>query len=163
MARINTKIGDIFSVKIDDKSKKYLQYIASDLTQLNSDVIRVFKESYPINSNPDLVEMVKGEIQFYAHCVTKWGIKLGYWEKIGNVVDLGNIPHILFRGTRDSGNPEIQLSSSWYIWSIGEPFKYVGNLVGDYQNAEIGSVIPPDSIVHRMKTGEYDFIYPGYE
>ena len=38
------KIGDVFVVKVDDKSKKYFQYIISDLTQLNSDVIRAFKK-----------------------------------------------------------------------------------------------------------------------
>lgn len=53
MARINTKIGDVFSVKIDN-NKKYFQYIVSDLTQLNSDVIRAFKKVYPINAHPDL-------------------------------------------------------------------------------------------------------------
>jgi hypothetical protein len=105
MARANTKIGDVFSVKIDNNSKKYLQYIVSDLTQLNSDVIRAFKKAYPINANPDLSEIVKGEIEFYAHCVTKWGIKLGLWEQVGNIADVGKIDHILFRDTGDYGNP----------------------------------------------------------
>jgi len=76
MAKANTKIGDVFSVKIDDSSKKYFQYIISDLTQLNSDVIRAFKKVYPINTNPDLSEIVNGEVEFYAHCVTKLGLKM---------------------------------------------------------------------------------------
>ena len=46
-----TKIGDVFSAKTNENTKKYFQLIAYDLTQLNSDVIRVFKEQYPINSN----------------------------------------------------------------------------------------------------------------
>lgn len=54
MVKTYTKIGDVFSAKTDEKTKKYFQLIAYDLTQLNSDVIRVFKERYPINSNPDL-------------------------------------------------------------------------------------------------------------
>ena len=29
--------------------------------------------------------------------------------------------------------------------------------------AEVGIVISPDSIVHRMQTGKYDFVYPDYE
>ena len=67
MARANTKIGDVFSVKIDNHSKKYFQYIISDLTQLNSDVIRAFKKVYLIDTNPDLSEIVNGEVEFYAH------------------------------------------------------------------------------------------------
>ena len=66
MTRANTKLGDVFSIKIDDKFKKYIQYIANDLTQLNSDVIKVFKETYSIKSTPDLSEVVKGDIDFYA-------------------------------------------------------------------------------------------------
>ena len=104
MKRVNTKIGDIFSVKIDDGHKKYMQYIISDLTQLNSDVIRGFKKKYPIDYIPDLSEIIKDEVEFYAHCVTKWGIKLGYWEKIGNICDVGETGHILFRDSNDYGH-----------------------------------------------------------
>ena len=39
MVRVVTKIGDVFSVKLDNEVKKYFQLIAFDLTQLNSDVI----------------------------------------------------------------------------------------------------------------------------
>ena len=85
MAKVNTKIGDVFAVKIDDKSKKYMQYIVNDLIQLNSDVIRVFKKIYKIEEAPELSEIVNNEVEFYAHCVTKLGIKLGCWEKVGNI------------------------------------------------------------------------------
>jgi hypothetical protein len=159
MARTNTKIGDVFFVKVNDNSKKYLQYIVSDFTQLNSDVIRAFKKTYPIDANPDLSEIVKGEVEFYAHCVTKWGIKLGYWENVGNIADVGAFD-VLFRSSGD--NPQTKVSQNWWVWKINEEQKKVGKLVGENQKAEVGSIIPPDSIVHRMKTGEYDFVYPAY-
>jgi len=41
--RRNTKIGDVFEVKVDEHRKKYFQYIIKDITQLNSDIIRSFK------------------------------------------------------------------------------------------------------------------------
>ena len=168
MARTNTKIGDIFSVKINDNSKKYLQYIVSDLTQLNSDVIRAFKKVYPINANPDLSEIVKGEVEFYAHCVTKWGVKLGYWERVGNVTDVGELNHITFRCSKDYGHKlgekPVKISHNWYVWKINdEYFTDVGKIEGENRKAEIGSVIPPDNIVHRMRTGKYDIAYPEYE
>lgn len=167
MARANTKIGDVFSVKINDSSKKYFQYIISDLTQLNSDVIRVFKKVYPLNANPDLSEIVNGEIEFYAHCVTKLGLKMGYWESVGNIGETGNTISILFRDTNDYGSKpgeQIKISHKWYVWRVNDnDFTRVGKLEGENRKAEIGIVISPDSIVHRMQTGEYDFVYPEFE
>lgn len=163
MARANTKIGDVFSVKIDDKNKKYFQLIAFDLTQLNSDVIRAFKKLHPINSNPDLSDIINDEVQFYAHCITKLGIKMGYWEKAGNLPDVGQTDHILFRSSGDYGNPQIKISKNWWVWKINQQQKHVGLLIGENQKAEIGVIMDGESIVHRMKTGEYDGFYPDYK
>ena len=168
MVRIITKIGDVFSVKIDENNKKYFQLIAFDLTQLNSDVIRSFKKNYAIDSKPDLLEIIKGEIEFYAHCITKLGVKLGHWEKIGNIKEIGYLNHILFRGTSDYarkiGEERVKVSEKWYVWNINdEDYTRVGKLKGDNQKAEIGMVMSPDNIVCRMRTGEYGLKkYPGY-
>lgn len=163
MARANTKIGDVFSAKINESSKKYFQYIVSDLTQLNSDVIRAFKKVYSLEESPDLSEIVNEEVDFYAHCVTKWGIKLSYWEKVGNISDVGKTDHILFRDSGDYGNAQIKISQDWWVWKINEEQRRVGKLVGENQKAEIGIVMDADSIVHRMRTGEYDGFYPDFE
>ncbi|WP_415878823.1 Imm26 family immunity protein [Methylomonas sp. TEB] len=165
MARVVTKIGDIFCVKVDDRTKQYFQYIANDLTQLNSDVIRAFKKTYPIDEKPNLAEIVKDEVIFYAHCVTNLGVKLGVWEKVGKVPFDGEV-NALFRGTNDHGHKlgeePVKISNNWYVWKINEEFRRVGKLEGDNQNAEIGLVVNPFDIAHRMRTGEYDFVYPGY-
>lgn len=165
--RSNTKIGDVFSVQIDDNSKRYFQYIVSDLTQLNSDVIRAFKKKYPIDSTPDLLDIVQGEVEFYAHCVTKLGLKMGCWEKVGNIGIVGDIDGILFRDTNDAGwkpGEEVLVSHKWYVWRVNDPeFTRVGRLEGDNRRAEIGVVVTPNDIVDRMQTGRYLFVYPGYE
>lgn len=169
MKRVIIKKGDFFSVKIDETSKRYFQYITNDLKQLNSDVIRVFKKIYPIDENPDLSEIIKDEIFFYAHCVVKFGTKLGYWEKAGNVADVGNFDHILFRDTNDYGTSKgkvpIKISSNWYVWRINDfVSEKVGKLEGENRKAEIGMVINPASIVYRIKNGVYDFpFYPDFE
>ncbi|WP_443946601.1 hypothetical protein ACJVDH_05705 [Pedobacter sp. AW1-32] len=167
MARVNTKIGDVFSVKIDGDNKRYFQYIISDLTQLNSDVIRVFKKKYPLNANPALSEIVEGEVEFYAHCVTKLGLKMGYWESVGNIGETGNTTSILFRDTNDYGSKpgeQIKISHKWYVWRVNDnAFTRVGKLEGENRKAEIGIVISPDSLVYRIQTGEYDFVYPEFE
>lgn len=163
MKRIYTKIGDVFSVKIDSKSKKYFQLIAYDLTQLNSDVIRAFKEIYPIQATPEMEKVVNGKVDFYAHCVTKWGVKMGYWEKVGFVKDVGSTNHILFRDSEDYGKPGIRVSNKWWVWSINGEQKFVGKLIGKYQKAEVGIIMDAESIIHRMKKGFYDGFYPDYE
>src|SRR5688572_3117118 len=103
MTRKTTNIGDVFSVNIDDSCRKFFQYVASDLTQLNSDVIRVFEKKFSIDETPKVSEIVNGTIAFYAHCVTKLGAKLGLWEKIENTSEVGNL-NFLFRGTDDYGS-----------------------------------------------------------
>ena len=44
--RIVTKIGDVFCAEIEGQCKRFFQYFAIDSTQLNSSVIRVFKQHY---------------------------------------------------------------------------------------------------------------------
>lgn len=162
MKKTSIKIGDIFCVKIDDNYKMYFQYVADDLTQLNSAVIRVFKDKYSQNENLDFDKVVQGDISFYAHTVLKWGIKLGFWEKVGNCTVYGGIT-VLFRSSGDDGNLQIKISENWWVWHVNEEQEHVGKLTGENRFAEIGSVIPADSIVHRMKTGKYDFVYPKFE
>ncbi|TDO28695.1 hypothetical protein [Sediminibacterium goheungense] len=168
MAKSNTKIGDVFSVKIDDSSKKYFQYIVSDLTQLNSDVIRAFKKVYPINTNPDLSEIVSGEVEFYAHCVTKLGLKMNLWEKAGNISDVGKTDHILFRDTNDYGSKvgeePIRVSNKWYVWRINDKdFTRVGKLEGENRKSYIGIVINPLGIIELLKGNKYPVNYPDFE
>lgn len=165
MKRIVTKVGDVFSAKLDDRTKKYFQLVAFDLTQLNSDVIRVFKTIYPIEAEPDLAHVAQDEVQFYAHCVTKWGIKMNLWEKVGKFADVGKVD-VLFRDTNDYGarpGEQVKVSDKWYVWKVNDKeFKRVGRLEGEDQNAEIGVVVNPASVVFRMRTGKYDFVYPGF-
>jgi hypothetical protein len=167
MIRTNTKLGDIFSVNITENTKKYFQYIANDLTQLNSDVIRAFKKEYSINDKPELSEITKEEVEFYAHCVTKFGIKMKLWEKIGNL-PFNEELNIYFRDTNDYGHKvgeePIKVSGKWYVWRINDKdFTRIGKLTGEYRKSDIGIVVTPQDIVDRMKTGKYHFVYPDFE
>ena len=157
----NTKIGDVFCAKIDDNHKKYLQYIVSDLTQLNSDVIRAFKKVYPINVNPDLSEIVNGDVDFYAHCVTKAGIKRGLWDTVGNIQDIGSIEHIIFKDKEDFKRLDIQ--NDWRVWRINEEYEHVGELKGQNKKAYLGLVFQPNDIVHKLTTGSHVGIFAKWE
>lgn len=168
MVRANTKIGDVFSAKLDDGSKKYFQLIAFDSTQLNSDVIRAFKKVYSSNDNPDLPEVVNSGVEFYAHCVTKSGLKMNLWEKVGNIANVGDISRILFRDTNDYGSKigeeKIKLSDNWYVWRINdENFNLVGRLEGENRHAYIGLVINPLGVIELLKGYKYPPNYPDFE
>lgn len=167
--RTNTKKGDIFSVRIEGNKRKFFQYIANDITQLNSDVIRAFKEEYKESETINFEEVVEGEVEFYAHCVIKWGIKSNHWEKVGSSKNIGLLDKIIFRDTRDygykKGEEPIKISNNWYVWKINDSdFNRVGKLEGENRNAEIGIVMNADNIVHRIKTGHYKMLnYPDFE
>ncbi|HRK05971.1 MAG TPA: hypothetical protein PLW14_12850 [Chlorobiota bacterium] len=161
--RVVTKIGDVFEVPISETEKKYFQLIAFDLTMLNSDVIRAFKLVVPLDESPKIADILASGVEFYAHCVTSWGVKDGSWSKIGKSQDIGSLDHILFRDSSDVGNPQVKVSHKWSVWRINEDAVRVGKLQGENRNAEIGVVFPCISIVERMKNGYYTIAYPSFE
>ena len=166
--RVITKIGDVFSVKIDGEYKKYMQYISNDLTQLNSDVIRAFKKKYPIDENPTIESIIEDEIDFYAHCILKFGVKMLLWEKVGSNKNIGNLDNILFRGTKDYGHKvgdePIRVSNSWHVWKINdEKFTTVKTLTEQIKKADIGLVYNPLGIIELMKNKKYPINYPDFE
>lgn len=155
------KIGDIFQVRIDELRVKYFQYIADDLTQLNSQAVRVFRETYDAREPIEIDRLHCGTIEFYAHVFIRIGLKQQHWRKVGHA----NVPSkvsVLFRDSNDFGNPEMKVSRDWHVWEVNEPFRKVGRLEPQYQQAEIGVVVPPSSLLHRMQKGNYDFVYPDY-
>ncbi len=166
--RIITKIGDIFYVDLENGRKKYFHYIANDLTQLNSDVIRVFKKEFLIDEIPNVEEILSMEIDFHAHTTINIGVKQNLFHQTGKYSVISDIKNILFRGTLDYGrkinNELIKISHNWRVWHINDKdFTNVGKLEGANKMAEIGIVIPPYAIVERIKTGSYKFFYPDFE
>lgn len=159
--RVRLKLGDVFEVPLSEGKVGYFQYISDDLTQLNSYVIRVFRAHYVSPIASAIEEIASGDVHFYAHVFLKVGLKFDFWKKIGNASPPAGV-NVLFRGSDDYGNPEIKVSQRWYVWNINEPFRHVGVLTPEYQDAEIGSVKAPQDIIERMETGSYGYFYPGY-
>ena len=71
-----TRLGDVFEVRLNSREKKYFQYVANDYTQLNSNVIRAFSSKYPLRATPDLHVVLSGDVEFHAHVVILWGLKI---------------------------------------------------------------------------------------
>ncbi|AZA75184.1 hypothetical protein [Chryseobacterium indoltheticum] len=166
--KLKTKIGDIFSVPINDEEKRYMQLIAFDLTQLNSDVVRIFEKKYFLGENPDMENIIKDNVKVYAHCGCDFGLKLNLWKKEGESSNVGNIKDVLFKGTseyaRKEGEEPTKISNKWYIWRINdENFTQVGKLEGENRNAFIGLVINPLGIVELAKGNKYPDNYPDFE
>jgi Immunity protein 26 len=163
MARLQSRfrLGDVFSVDLDNSRIGYFQYIADDPTQLSSNVIRVFSEKFETKKLFELETIVGGDVQFFAHVFLKAGVKFSSWKRVGNSPVIQGL-QTLFRDSADYGNPAVKSSNRWYIWKIGEPQRYVGPLSPEFQSAEIGVVIAPEEIGVRMKTGSYSYQYPDY-
>ena len=87
-------------------------------------MIRAFKTEYPCGPHPDISDIVHGEVEFYAHCVTRWGVKMDQWTKVGKSTELGDISKILFRDSIDYGakvgEETIKISQNWYVWHIND-------------------------------------------
>ena len=154
--RIVTKIGDIFCVKLDDGRQRFFQYIANDMTNLNSSVIRVFKRAYPYDYILNAEEVVKDDVDFYAHTVLRIGIAEGYWQKIGKHSDVGDVEHIYFRTY--IYNAVQHKDRIWKMWQINNEWETIGKLTKYYKiKSDLGYVFPYIDIVERIKTG----ILPG--
>ncbi len=154
--RIVTKIGDIFCVEIESENKAYFQYIANDMTQLNSSVIRIFKKRYPMDYVFSIEDVVSDDVEFYAHTILKFGIQENCWYKVGNSMDVGNIKDVMFRLYHDEDIVNRVKSYDWYVWKINGKCKDIGELTEYYRkNADLGYVYPYINIIQRIKTGEY--------
>jgi len=161
--KTRVKEGDIFEVPLENNTKGYFQFIMLDSTQLNSEVIRVFKKRYQAEETPNLEEVVKDEIQLYAHVIIKFGIKTELWHKVGNISLESNVETPFFRGSNDYGDSNIKVSYDWFVWKTNENFTQVGELKGEQMNYDIGSVLAAPEIPEIMNTGKSSYFYPSYK
>lgn len=161
--RVRTKIGDVFCVALDIDTKKYFQYVANDDSQLGSEVVRVFKKVYDNSDTPDLEDIIKDGIDFYAHIVIRLGMEMGLWDKAGHAIDVGG-SRILFRDTNDygtkKGEEQLRRSERWYVWEVNGDRQYVGSLKGEHKNAFVGLVLSPQGFLALLKGQKYPPLYP---
>ena len=151
------RIGDVFEIQLTSQKFVYFQYIGLDITQLNSEVVRVFKTQYSVGfPDKDLSQIVTDEVDFYVHTVIKWGLKGGFWKKIGNASLEKELKLPMFRATDDIGNPAVKVSKKWFIWKMGGDFISVG-LLNDYAHIDLGLVEPAKNILYRIIHGSYEY------
>lgn len=169
--RVVCRSGDVFSAKIGNNNKCYFQLITKDLYQLYSSVIRVFHKIYSVDSNPSIEEIVKDEIMFYSYTFIQWGIKLGYWDKIGHDKNFkfNVIPELYFATCqdfirdKDLNHIPINPLENFDLWKICEPSKKIGIIPSKIiSKVEVGLIYSAPAIIYRMKTGYFNNTDPAY-
>ncbi|RYE23877.1 MAG: hypothetical protein EOP51_09225 [Sphingobacteriales bacterium] len=160
MKRLALKLGDLFEVETSH-GKRIFKYIADDLTQLNSEVIKIFKLNYAQTDDLSLDYAVTDQVDFYAHTNIKLGVKLRIWKKIGNTSNVGSHSEILFK-IMDNDEYRAGSDNKWYVWSIGEQMQYVGGLKGENGKAHLGLIFTPDFIKQKIISGKYPGVFGKY-
>lgn len=153
--RIVTRIGDIFCIEIDNDYKVYFQYIANDMTVLNSSVIRVFARRYPLGYIPVFEDIVKDDVMFYAHTILRFGIIYNAWYKVGKNADVGETKEISFRWVSEIDISKINKSHNWSVWKINQDHVFIGDMSDQYKHIDLGIVFSYRDIVNKVKNGKY--------
>lgn len=185
---IQAEVGMIFVVPMEN-GQRYFQYVAPDGSKdenlyakadgtlvrrgEDSGVIRVFKEVYPLGSHPDLQRVVCGETDFHARVFFMYGVLGGYWQMAGMAPVRGPVhaifraalsfPHNAYWACSDPAScRETELFHKWMVWDAGAPKEkeLMNRLDAKGRQAEVGTLIGPANIIHRMKTGKYTGFYP---
>lgn len=116
---------------------------------------------------PNIEEIVKDEVEFYAHTILKFGIVFNAWYKVGtskNIGDeykealFGDISPIIYQ------KPDINPAEIWVISKINNPHIFVGRLNNEYKKKiTMGGVIPYVDIINRLKLGYYKYKILGWK
>jgi hypothetical protein len=154
------RIGDVFRFSASEGATVYFQYVAKDLSQLGSHVIRVFAPIHGTDMTSQIEKIVAAPVQFHVHVALGVGTRHGVWEKIGRAPVLEPID-VLFRQADEPGNLP-KTSSNWVIWTVNSPRRHASRITQAVRSAEIGIVVNPFSVLHRVRQGTYNFAYPDF-
>ena len=165
--RIVTRIGNVFCAEINNEHKRFFQYVANDIEQLNSSVIRVFKNKYPIDYNPNVEDIVKDKIDFYAHTILKFGIEFNAWYKVGTSKTIGEEYKNVWFGNVSPEiytNPYLNPAEHWIIWKINQPRIFIGKPNKEYKHLiNRGDVISYIDIINRLTFGHFKYKKVGWK
>lgn len=161
--RATNRVGDVYCVEIDGNYKSYFHYVCKDSSDLNSALIKGFRERYPMDYNPDINEILAGETAFYIHTFIKVGILDNVWYKVGHkniskeeesiIAELvfGNISEVYYIHGEVI---DVAPLSNWTIFKPNGVGKEIGYLPPNLWDSIIeGAVHPYLSILELFKYG----------
>ena len=167
--RIVTKIGDVFCAVLPGNKKAYFQYVANDLSQLNSSVIRVFRTHYPLDQTVSLKEIINDEIDFYAHTILRVGIDVNAWTKVGKDKNINEkeIENVIFGTAQPFECASVVVltdpTNNWYVWHINGVRTRIGTLPENLHDIVYpGAVLTYKDVLNRMYYGYYLASLPEY-
>ncbi len=157
--RVTRRKGDLFEVRLTSHYW-YFQLVDYDMTQLNSDVIAVFKGEY--TRPQETTKIITQDVDFFTHTTVRAGVP-EFWRKVGTAQPV-DTSSAIFRGVdykKDGRQPSAGKSNQWVIWTIGNDWQYVGKEEKVPLNAELGPVFNPGAIYKKITEGKYGQIYYG--
>jgi len=163
--KIVTKIGDVFCVEFADNTNGYFQFIAIDRRYMNSSVIRAFKTHYPIYADVWIEDIIKDEIDFYAHTVLRAGIDYDTWYKAGKSKEIGleELWKVIFGQTNEficlfGRYKNINPLWNWKLSRVNEKWVSIGRLPKIFGRIVVSNGVHPyNEIVARMRYRYYTY------
>lgn len=159
------KKGDVFKAKLENGEIRYFQYIGKDSSELDGDVICIFKTHYAEEAGNQENKILDDEIESYIHTSVSLGVKWELWEYAFSALPKSE-KGIYFRTSMDilnSGHPDNIVSHDWVVWEMNKRRKSVGILPKKYHHVDIGGVYAPTHVMELLETGLHpDRGYPTY-
>ena len=173
--RVYVKRGDVYCIEMKGEYKLFFHYLGNDRSCMGGAVIRVFSKRYDMDYVPDIKEIIKGDVMFYAHAFISDGIDAGVWYKVGHSkdFDLEKLSHIWFANVR----PEIYVNEvvprrtiwvepvkHWKIWKYNDIWIETNRLelLVD-EKVFTGRIYPYASIMNYAEYGYYKNTAVEYE
>ena len=157
------KKGDVFIYKTTNNQFRFFQFIGKDKTNLDSDVVRIFKTTYENDMiAPSII--INGIVESYVHTFVNWGGRMGLWSYYAGIGDIGS-EHILFRSSKDYGlyPGKVIVSDKWEVWLINGPKVFVGKLPPQYYDSYIGDIYGPEVLADKLDSNVDPIsFYPQY-
>jgi hypothetical protein len=167
--RIITKVGFVYKTKETSKGSRYLQLVAIDHANMNSDVVVVYQPK--LENTEDIEKVVRQPIEFYMHATVSQGVREGLWEKVGKAPVYIDLSKLVFKYYRDQEYVDMRVKSAkqfnnsrlsppfncsyWNVWTLGdESYHSVNDENGKLIKGEEGSINPASSVVDRVE-GRY--------
>ena len=151
--------GSIFCT-VRNNQKRFFQYVGSDLSQLNSDVIGIFRRNYTHNEFPNVARFLDDTYEYVLHTTISLGKRMCGWEYLGETSEPHKIDDVLFVTQHSHplfyrvGEP---IDGGWRIWKMNED----AAVISYHPNGKLtnGMVFPPYSIEELLFDTGFDEFY----
>jgi hypothetical protein len=158
MQAMRRKLGDIYRINLTDGKCSYMQHLANDATQLGSAVVLVLFGKYVPKESVafDGFDVQDG---FLAHVFIKAGKILGVWERSEWSQPVVSEPIPAMWATCNIKDMQLEFSADWSVWQTNQKMRAPAS-EEELASAELGLVISPPQIVHRIEYSTYSIRYP---